>query len=249
MNVNNSNFMWLTRGKSWGFRFLSEPSGLSSSIKVYKLIFGVDEGRIGYWKGRIIENCGTSYYVACRCYDENDVTTDEAGRRIPHEFLIICTENEQKELSDLQWGPAVMEKTRYLYGERYHLNEPEVKSCEVDFGFDTAGMLPEYACTYLDVDIRFKISTPQRNYGHFFFWLFFFLFVGCIAVAACVFWCEKDKSIAKDEFINGASSSEQHNANIAPCEPIKTNSTGDLDTCANENVLNQEDKILQESNP
>lgn len=248
MNVNNTNFMWLTRGKSWGFRFLSEPSGLSSVIKVYKLIFGVDEGRFGYWKGCIIEDHGTTYYVACRCYDENDVTTDEAGRRIPHEFLILCTENEQKELSDLQWGPAVTEKTRNLYKERYLLNEPEVKSCEIDFGFDTTGMLPEDTCTYLDVDIRVNMSTTQRNYGRFFLWLFFFLFLGCIA-AVCLFWGGRQKHCYhQDEHITG-SSSENHEANIASCEPVNANSTGDIGTRANENVLKQEDNLLRESKP
>ena len=84
-SVNNENFLWMTRGKSWGFRFLSRCSSLSPVIDaVYKTVFlHDDESRIGYWKGVLAVNGRKLLYVACRCYDSM-IQRDEAGRRIPH---------------------------------------------------------------------------------------------------------------------------------------------------------------------
>lgn len=211
MNVNSTNFMWLTRGKSWGFRFLSEPSGLSSAMKIYKSVFGPDEERIGYWKGNFFENNTRKYYAACRCYDEKNVITDEAGRRIPHEFLIICSEAEQKYLSGLQWGPVVMEKIREDYEKRYPLEYTEVKKCEVDFELVLSGMLQEDACMEENVPCdaetssdhcaevgadrihtdSLEIARRRVKSKEDFLWLLFFLFVGCIVVVTCL--CRRDE--------------------------------------------------------
>jgi len=261
MNVNSTNFMWLTRGKSWGFRFLSEPSGLSSAMKIYKSVLGPDEERIGYWKGNFIENNIRKYYAACRCYDEKNEITDEAGRRIPHEFLIICTEDEQKYLSGLQWGPAVMEKIREDYEKRYPLEYTEVKKCEVDFELVLSGMPQEDACMEVNVpcdaetsadhraevdadkthtDSSLEIARCKEKSKEDFFWLLFFLFVGCIVVVTCL--CRRDEQKTccnqnEDKIVSG----QTDDVNTASREIDHAGSPDSVVAGADENMLQEED--------
>jgi len=267
MNVNSTNFMWLARGKSWGFRFLSEPSGVSSAMKIYKSVFGPDDGRIGYWKGTFFENNIRKYYAACRCYDEKNVIADEAGRRIPHEFLIICTEDEQKKLSCLQWGPAVMEKIRDEYGERYPLEYTEVKNCAVDFDLDLSGMPQENACMDVNApcdadtsaghsaevdrphkDSSLEIVRRKEKSKEDFLWLIFFLLVGCIVVVTCL--CQRDEQKTCCSQKEGEKVSEKmDDVNTSSSAIDHTGPSNSVVAGADENMLQEEDGSSRNPNP
>ena len=187
MQVSN-NFLWLTRGKTWGFRFLSEPSGLPFVEAIYKTIFLKDESRIGYWKGVILEKW---HYVACRCYDDHATFNDAAGRRIPHEFLIICSSDEQNELADKQWGPGVIEKTRTFYSQQYDSVEPQ--KCIVGFDLVATTMSPNVE-EIETIDVSFSciqnkgagISKYKKYYRAFLLSVLFLLFASCVL---CVLFC------------------------------------------------------------
>ena len=177
-----NNFLWLTRGKTWGFRFLSEPSGLPFVEAIYKFIFLKDESRVGYWKGIILEKW---HYVACRCYDDQAILNDAAGRRIPHEFLIICSPDEQNELVNKQWGPGVIEKTRAYFLQQYDSVEPQ--KCIIDFDLVTTTMSPnEEGSETIDVPfscIKNKgagVSKYKKYYRAFLLSVLFLLFAGCV---------------------------------------------------------------------
>jgi len=71
-------------------------------------------------------------YVACRCYD-SAIQRDQAGRRIPHEFLLLCTDEEYNLINRLAWGSLIIEQVRTLYAERYSCCTNDVTDCLIDF--------------------------------------------------------------------------------------------------------------------
>ncbi|MBR4674668.1 MAG: hypothetical protein IKP00_09400 [Victivallales bacterium] len=161
-NVNNNNFLWVTRGKKWGFRFLSKCSLLASYYEViYRTVFLSDESRFGYWKGIItFENTAPIPYVACRCYDDNCIQQDEAKRRIPHEFLFLCSNNEYNELKNLAWGTLVMEQLREQYTKLFDCTPSEVNNCQLSISFQITPDIEESeSCITLDIKIPLTSSN------------------------------------------------------------------------------------------
>ena len=162
LSVNNGNFLWLTRGKSWGFRFLSKCSSLSSVVDVvYKALFLRDEGRFGYWKGCITVDGVKKPYVACRCYDST-MQRDEAGRRIPHEFLLLCSDEEYNLLNGSAWESLILEQVRDLYSKRYSLCANEVTDCVIDFSIHLdSSVKPCDSCEAFDVSVPPTVSPTN----------------------------------------------------------------------------------------
>ena len=164
LSVSNRNFLWMTRGKSWEFRFLSKCSSLSPVIDaVYKTVFLRDESRFGYWKG-IISFDGRKWpYVACRCYDHT-MQRDEAGRRIPHDFLLLCSDEEYNLISGLAWESLILDQVRGLYSERYSRCANEVTDCVIDFSVHVDSVIkPSNSCELLDVSVPTAISPTNRE--------------------------------------------------------------------------------------
>ena len=163
LSVNNGNFLWMTRGKSWEFRFLSKCSSLSPVIDVaYKTVFLRDESRFGYWKGVISFNGRKWPYVACRCYDRT-MQRDEAGRRIPHDFLLLCSDEEHNIMSGLAWDSLIQDQVRGLYSERYLCSAEKVTDCLINFIIPLEkGIAIEDSCVTLDVDIPTVITTGGK---------------------------------------------------------------------------------------
>jgi len=163
-NVDNSNFLWVTRGEKWGFRYLSKCSLLTSHIDfIYKKLFLSDESRLGYWKGNIVINKESKYqYVACRCYDDTCIQKDEAGRRIPHEFLLLCSVDDCNMLANLPWGALIIDKIRNQYLELLHCSSNEVGDCLIDFSLEASLESGEREfCDSSSLDL-FVSSTPAK---------------------------------------------------------------------------------------
>lgn len=72
--------VWATRGRRWGFRLLL-TAGLSDPLRRYELAFGgaADEPTLFQ---------RTAVGVALR-FPDPDGRRDEAGRVIPHEFVVL----------------------------------------------------------------------------------------------------------------------------------------------------------------
>ena len=73
-------FVWATRGRTWGFRFL-ESGGLPDPLRVYDEVFTGLEDEPEVW-------CRVADKVALRIQDPEG-RQDEAGRVIPHEFVLF----------------------------------------------------------------------------------------------------------------------------------------------------------------
>lgn len=74
------NFLWSTRGKTWGFRFL-HTAGLANPLAVYEDAFAGTEGMPETFTRR-------GQTLAVR-FPDPDGRTDRAGRVIPHEFVVL----------------------------------------------------------------------------------------------------------------------------------------------------------------
>lgn len=187
--VNNGNLLWMTRGKEWGFRFLSKCSSLPSGIDtVYKAVFLNDEGRFGYWKGFIFGYGVRKPYVACRCYDIA-IQRDQAGRRIPHEFLLLCPDQEYNLLSRLTWESLILEQVRGLYSDRYSRCAAEVTDCRINFCIRPDSKIEHCdLCVALDVDLNQTIATSDQGMlgtgtkRHFAKLFFFSFLIICLAI-------------------------------------------------------------------
>ena len=158
----------MTRGKKWGFRFLSKCSLLASVAEtVYKAIFLRDQSRFGYWKGFIVLDGRKQPYVACRCYDST-IQRDEAGRRIPHDFLLLCSDEEFTLLNGLAWESLILEQVRGLYSERYSCCSNEVTDCLIDFKIRlNSEIQPSNSCASLNVPVsqsERETPSPQRMF-------------------------------------------------------------------------------------
>ncbi len=89
-NINKS-IIWLTRGKKWGFRFLSTgPLSNDEAMVVYDQIFADNDAVPYAVHGKIYKgSCAKYYYVALRFYDDISKRCDESGRRIIHEIVVV----------------------------------------------------------------------------------------------------------------------------------------------------------------
>lgn len=132
--LDNSNLLWVTRGRKWGFRYLSNCSLLAPYLDViYKKLFLSDESRLGYWKGNIvIDRVKTYSYIACRCYDNKCEQYDDAGRRIPHEFLLLCSNEDYNELSGICWETMLLDNTRQQYLDLFECISSEIDKLQLN---------------------------------------------------------------------------------------------------------------------
>ncbi len=166
-SVDNSNFLWVTRGEKWGFRYLSKCSLLAPYIDtIYKKLFLSDENRIGYWKGNIfIDNESKYQFVACRYYDDTDVLQDEAGRRIPHEFLLLCSIDEYDELVNLSFGVMIWGKIKNQYLKLFHHSSNEVSDCNINFILkaSSSGEGREPCESFVSLDLFLSSLPVNRN--------------------------------------------------------------------------------------
>lgn len=75
----NATFIWATRGRTWGFRFLRN-GGLADPLRVYEETFSKVGDQPEAWR-RVGDK------VALRFPDPNG-RRDAAGRVIPHDFVL-----------------------------------------------------------------------------------------------------------------------------------------------------------------
>jgi hypothetical protein len=75
--------IWATRGKSWGFRFIRD-GGFADPLPVYEEAFEGTEGRG--------EEYGRSAAVVAFRFPDPEGRRDEAGRVIPHDFVVFGPE-------------------------------------------------------------------------------------------------------------------------------------------------------------
>lgn len=75
------NFIWATRGRTWGFRFL-RTGDLPDPLDVYEAAFAGMEDTIDAFRTR-----GAALAVR---FADPEGRRDRAGRVIPHEFVILA---------------------------------------------------------------------------------------------------------------------------------------------------------------
>ncbi|VXB28134.1 conserved hypothetical protein [Plantibacter sp. T3] len=78
-------FIWATRGKSWGFRFL-QTGGVANPLAVYERAFAGIDGAPALLERR-------DELVAVR-FPDPDGRSDRAGRPIPHDFVILSAHTD-----------------------------------------------------------------------------------------------------------------------------------------------------------
>ncbi|MBP1301442.1 hypothetical protein [Curtobacterium sp. 1310] len=78
------NFLWSTRGRTWGFRFL-HTAGVANPLAVYEEAFAGTQGMPETFRRR-------DRALAVR-FPDPDGRTDRAGRVIPHEFVVLAPDN------------------------------------------------------------------------------------------------------------------------------------------------------------
>ena len=76
----NARFIWATRGRTWGFRFL-RSGGLEDPLGVYEATFSKVGDQPEAWR-RVGDK------VALR-FPDPDGRRDAAGRVIPHDFVLL----------------------------------------------------------------------------------------------------------------------------------------------------------------
>lgn len=76
----NATFIWATRGRTWGFRFL-RSGGLPDPLRVYEDAFSKVGDQPEGWR-RVGDK------VALR-FPDPDGRRDAAGRVIPHDFVLL----------------------------------------------------------------------------------------------------------------------------------------------------------------
>ena len=76
----NAGFIWATRGRTWGFRFL-RSGGLEDPLGVYEDTFSEVGDQPEAWR-RVADK------VALR-FPDPDGRRDAAGRVIPHDFVLL----------------------------------------------------------------------------------------------------------------------------------------------------------------
>jgi hypothetical protein len=73
-------FIWATRGKNWGFRFL-RTAGRSNPLEIYEAAFsGVEETTMAF---------RTEADTVAFRFPDPEERRDAAGRVIPHEFVLF----------------------------------------------------------------------------------------------------------------------------------------------------------------
>jgi len=104
-------FIWATRGRTWGFRFLCD-GGFADPLSMYEDTFSKVGDQPEDW-GRVADR------VALR-FPDPEGRQDAAGRVIPHEFVIFWPEADRIDSLDdgvrLVW-PEVVECFNEVWDE------------------------------------------------------------------------------------------------------------------------------------
>jgi hypothetical protein len=79
-------FIWATRGRTWGFRFL-RTRGSEDPLPVYETAFSGVEDRAQAWC-RVAGTGAVPELVALR-FSDPEGRRDLAGRVIPHDFVVF----------------------------------------------------------------------------------------------------------------------------------------------------------------
>jgi hypothetical protein len=78
--------IWVTRGRTWGFRFLRR-GGYEDPLPVYDSAFSGVEHESQTWR-RVTKTAALPEMVALRFPDPME-RRDQAGRVIPHDFVVF----------------------------------------------------------------------------------------------------------------------------------------------------------------
>lgn len=73
-------FIWATRGRTWGFRFL-RTGGLENPLSAYEEVFADVGDQPEVWR-RVGDRCAVRF-------PDPEGRRDAAGRVIPHEFVLL----------------------------------------------------------------------------------------------------------------------------------------------------------------
>ncbi len=110
----NATFIWATRGRTWGFRFL-RTGGLTDPLGEYERTFSKIGDQPEDW-GRVDDK------VALRFLDPKK-RQDAAGRVIPHEFVLLGRWADA--ISSLEDGrQLIWERIADEYEDAYERTEP-----------------------------------------------------------------------------------------------------------------------------
>jgi hypothetical protein len=85
--------VWATRGRTWGFTFLRNESSEEDPLPVYDAAFSGLDDEPEAWQ-RVATARGRPEMVALR-FPDPEARQDQAGRVIPHEFVVFGTVAEQ----------------------------------------------------------------------------------------------------------------------------------------------------------
>lgn len=98
-------FIWATRGRTWGFRFLRD-GGFEDPLTAYERAFAQVEDQAEIWSP-------LSDGVSVARFADPNGRTDAAGRIIPHEFVLIGAWAEEidslEQAQRLLWGQVADE--------------------------------------------------------------------------------------------------------------------------------------------
>ncbi len=111
----NARFIWATRGRTWGFRFLRK-GGLEDPLGVYEDAFSNVGDQPEAWH-RVADK------VAALRFPDPDGRRDAAGRVIPHEFVLLGRWADA--ISSLEDGrQLIWEMIADEYEDAYERTEP-----------------------------------------------------------------------------------------------------------------------------
>lgn len=135
--------LWATRGRSWDFRFLlrAKATGLNP-LSLYEAVFAVSEasaplveGQPQCFRAKVVDAGGADCWViGARFLDPDTDCRDEAGRRIPHEILLVGKGSKMPDprTAPVDWHLQVFQRLAPVYREVYPLKvcDPAVVSPE-----------------------------------------------------------------------------------------------------------------------
>lgn len=104
-------FIWVTRGRTWGFRFLTD-GGFADPLPIYERAFS----SVGV-EAEVCRRDGDDVLLR---FDDPEGRRDRAGRVIVHEFVVLGPLDEAIESVDdglrLVWrAPAVSERYEKIW--------------------------------------------------------------------------------------------------------------------------------------
>ena len=152
--------IWLTRGRDWGFRFLSMgPFSPELVDELYKKVFGENGDGAKEAAGTITIAHGEQvyHYAAYRFYDQCHEWRDVAGRAIPHEMIVVH-ESARIECS----AKELMDCVRPFYARQFVKKNEEVEllsNCLFDLRMGTVTRAKE------ECNIKIEGGRPKMAWN------------------------------------------------------------------------------------